>query len=312
MSAQQVSKNPTRSEPIVLPKYPIYIPSKGRASTCLTADFLVADNVPFRLVVEPHEYAQYASKYGAERVLELPFRDVGSVIPARNWIKQHATAQGHDRHWQLDDNIRMLRRWVAKKRLRCMAGVALRCTEDFVDRYENVAIAGLNYTMFAHSHGRPPKDPFWLNCHVYSCTLIANWLSYGWRGTYNEDTDICLRVLADGYCTVLMNAFMCDKLQTMTIRGGNTRELYGGDGRLRMARALERLWPGVVETKRRWQRPQHVVKAQWRHFDTPLKLKAGVVLAHSVNEYGMKVVQKSATVTSPTLRALLEDSHQHG
>jgi hypothetical protein len=97
---------------------------------------------------------------------------------------------------------------------------------------------------------------------------------------------------------------MIDKIATMTMKGGNTAELYHGDGRLKMARSLERLWPGVVRVDRRWKRPQHVVN--WKKFDTPLKLKAGIDLsALPANEYGMHLVQVKQEVKSAALRALL-------
>jgi hypothetical protein len=95
-------------------------------------------------------------------------------------------------------------------------------------------------------------------------------MPYRWRLLYNDDTDLCLQVLSGGLCTVLFNAFLVQKLGTMVVPGGNTEDLYQNDGRLRMARALERVWPGVVTTDRRFQRPQHVVKDAWRKFDTPL------------------------------------------
>lgn len=126
-----------------------------------------------------------------------------------------------------------------------------------------------------------------------------------WRGRYNEDTDLCLQVLASGECTVLVNVFLIAKAATMTMKGGNSDELYKGDGRLRMARSLERMWPGVVETRRRFRRPQHVVKNAWRKFDTPLRLKPGVVVPSEPNEFGLKLVEV-APVQSPRLRALLE------
>jgi hypothetical protein len=288
-----------------LPRYPIYIPSKGRSENCLTARFLAKDGVPFYLVVEPQEVDEYAARFGEEHILVLPFSNQGSVIPARNWIKERATAGGYERHWQLDDNIRWRwigRRWKAQ-RFRCNAGIALAAVEDFVDRYENVAIAGLNYDMFLPD--RQKYAPFNLNCHVYSCSLILNSLPHKWRGRYNEDTDICLQVLADGWCTVLINAFTAHKVWTMQMVGGNTSALYQGDGRLRMARSLERLWPGVVTTKRRFQRPQHIVKDAWRRFDTPLKLKEGINLSElpKTNEYGMELVQVKP-IKSENLRRL--------
>lgn len=292
-----------------LPRYPVYIPSKGRADRCLTAQFLDRDGVAFRLVVEPPERDAYAARFGAGRVLVLPFADLDQgSIPARNWIKDHATEAGQLRHWQLDDNIENLRRMYHGRRIPCRAGVALAATEDLVDRYENVAVAGLNYYTFIKPGS--PAPPFYVNVHVYSCTLVLNTIPHRWRGRYNEDTDLCLQVLADGWCTVLVNAFLAKKRQTMTVKGGNTSQLYRGDGRLKMARALERLWPGVVTTGRRWQRPQHIVKDQWRRFDTPLRRKPDAVVPDEPNDYGLRLVQVAPVVKSEALRRLLAQSQE--
>jgi len=288
----------------ILPRYPVYIPSKGRYDRCLTAKFLATDGVPFHLVVEPQERDEYARRFGGERVLVLPFSDLGQgSIPARNWIKEHATAAGHARHWQLDDNMRYVTRRYRERRIRCPSGVALRATEDFVDRYENVAVAGLNYEFFVPDGQKIP--PFFLNVHVYSCTLVLNSIPHRWRGRYNEDTDLCLQVLADGWCTVLMNVFMVKKVTTMAMKGGNTDQLYRGDGRLTMARSLERLWPGVVSVNRRFQRPQHIVYDAWKRFDTPLKLKPGVDLKAmpKADEYGM-VLKPTKPIESDDMKRL--------
>ncbi len=142
---------------------------------------------------------------------------------------------------------------------------------------------------------------------THSCLLILNELPQRWRGRYNEDTDLCLQVLSAGWCTVLVNAFLVAKTTTMTMKGGNTDELYKDDGRLRMARSLERAWPYMVTVDRRWQRPQHVVRDGWGCFDTPLRLKPGVdlaELAQKTNEYGLKLTEKKP-VKSETLRRAL-------
>jgi len=295
----------------VLPRYPVYVPSKGRYSGARpkTALRLLKDGVPFRVVVEEAERRAYERMVGASRVLVLPFSDLGQgSIPARNWIMDHAIAEGHERHWQLDDNIIEFRRLYRGDRYPCCAGVALRACEDFTDRYENIGISGLNYQMFV------PRDtsvPFYLNVHVYSCTLVNNAIPHRWRGRYNEDTDLCLQVLADGWCTVALNVFMANKSPTMRMKGGNTDELYASDGRLAMARALERLWAGTVTTDRRWQRPQHVITDSWRKFvaskepdqisltdlyealgeGLELKLKPGVDLSAlpAIDEYGLRL-----------------------
>lgn len=296
-------------EPI-MPLYPIYVPSKGRGhlNNVSTMSILERDNVPYNLVVEPQEEDIYRERFPKANVLVLPFRDRGSVVPARNWIKEHATASGAERHWQLDDNIVTFYYRYKGQRLHCRAGIALRACEDLTDRYENVAISGLQYGMFAAEN--KPYPPFTVNQHVYSCSLILNSLPHWWRGMRNEDTDICLQVLSDGWCTLLLNAFLADKLGTLKREGGNTTTLgyWETDGRLKMARELERRWPGVVEVKRRFGRAQHVVAFNWRKFDTPLIRKENPRPPADYN-IELKAIQD---VQSPELKRLLEESKSDG
>lgn len=289
--------------PKIKPRYPIYVVSKGRADICLTAKFLIRDEVDFRIVIEPQEYDEYVKHFDEKYLLTLPFSNLGlGSIPARNWIWQHATEAGFFRHWILDDNIRLMYRWHNGRRIPCDGNIATAATEDFVDRYENVAVAGLNYRYFAIN----PSPPFRLNCHVYSCLLIRNDIPYRWRGRYNEDTDLCLQVLSGGWCTVQMQAFLQGKIQSMLMKGGNTEELYLGDGRLKMAKALERMWPGVVSVGRRFNRPQHVINAGWRRFDTPLKRREDIDWDNfKPNEYGMRLMRVKDEIKSDAVKHLL-------
>ncbi len=291
----------------LLPRYPVYVISKGRWESGYTAKFLLNDRVPFKIVVEPQEFDNYAAKFGAENILVLPFSNLGQGgIPARNWVWEHAKVAGFYRHWILDDNIRQVRRFFKGKRIPCNSGPAFASIEDFTDRYENLAIAGMNYTFF----GQKGIPPFFHNCHVYSCLLIQNDLSYRWRGRYNEDTDLCLQILSAGLCTANINVFLIEKMATMTMKGGNSDQLYKGDGRLKMARSLERVWPGVVSVDRRFKRPQHVIKNAWGKFDTQLKLKAGLRLddlATNKNEYGLKL-EAVKEIKNQNLKKLLEDN----
>jgi hypothetical protein len=92
----------------------------------------------------------------------------------------------------------------------------------------------------------------------------------------------------------------------MTVKGGNTDALYQGDGRLVMARSLERMWPGVVKTHREYGRPQHDVN--WHKFTTPLQLRDDVdldALAAAPNEYGLSL-RAVSEIRSPQLRELHE------
>lgn len=287
-------------------KYPVYIVSKGRFEKCLTAKFFSEDKLNFKLVVEPQEYEEYAKRWGENRVLKLPFSNLGlGSMPARNWIWEHSKADGYKRHWIFDDNIRLIGRLYKGKRLRCNANDALTILEEFVDRYENIGIAGLNYQMFVPND--TPK-PYYLNVHVYSALLILNELPFRWRMRYNEDTDLCLQVLSNNFCTVLFNAFFADKIKTMTMKGGNMETLYKDNGRLKMARALEEMWPELVKTKWRFKRPQHVVN--WNKFTQQLIRRKDIDFNNlkKINEFGLKL-SKVSNIKSESLRKLVE-SHQ--
>lgn len=161
-------------------------------------------------------------------------------------------------------------------------------SEDFVDRYANVGLAGFQYRGFAVDSQKHP--PFILNTRVYSCILIDNSLSFRWRGRYNEDTDLSLRVLKSGLCTILFVAFLADKKATMTMKGGNTNELYKDNGRLLMAQSLQEQHPDVTKIVWKWNRWQHQVDYS-RFKANKLIKRTDIEIPQGVNNYGMKLVK---------------------
>ena len=273
------------------PKYPVYIPSKGRWESRLTSKALERIGIPYHIVIESQEYEQYASVIDPRKILVLPFSNRG-LIASRCWIMEHSIERGAARHWQLDDNIRDFYRLTDNIKWRVDSGAIFRASEDFVDRYENVAYSGFQYELLALRKNKYP--PYLLNTRIYSCTLVNNSIPYRWRSIYNDDTDVCLMALKDGWCTVLFYAFLADKMATMTLHGGNTDELYLiEDGRLKMAQALQKLHPDVVTITRKWGRWQHHV--DYRPFKgNKLIRKSGVVIPEGVNNYGMVLGKKES------------------
>jgi len=271
------------------PEYPVYIISKGRWESRKTSKALERMGVPYRIVIEPQERDDYARVIDPAKILVLPFSNLGQgSIPARNWVWGHSLTEGHERHWILDDNIRAFARLYQNTVIEATTGAVFRAMEEFVGRYENVAFAGPQDYAFAGSNTRRP--PISLNTRIYSCILIKNDLPYRWRGRYNEDTDLSLRALKDGWCTVLFYAFLMDKQTTMTMKGGNTDELYQGDGRLFMAKSLQQQHPDVTTIAYKWGRWQHQV--DYRPFkNNRLIRKPGIEIPDEPNEYGMKLVK---------------------
>jgi hypothetical protein len=245
------------------------------------------------MIVERQEFALYAESLGsAKRLLELPPPGgEGCSIPARNFAWEHSVCERHDRHWVVDDNISGFFRLNRNLKAPVADGTIFRAMEDFADRFSNVALAGPNYFMFAPRKAVMP--PLRLNTRVYSCILVKNDIPFRWRGRYNEDTDLSLRILKAGLVTVLFNAFLCFKQTTMTARGGNTESLYrpadgSFDGRLRMATSLWEQHPDVVKVTRKWGRWQHHVDYRKFAGNRPLP-KPGLEIASGTDDYGMRL-----------------------
>lgn len=248
------------------PKYPIYIISKGRFDRTLTADNFDNCNLNYLIAVEPQEYEQYCKKLSEKRVLKLPFSNLGlGSFPARNYCWEHSKANGYKYHWLFDDNIRNFDKWINGKRTEYIKiQDALIFVENFTIK-NNIDINGFEEPNFVV---KPPKQPFKLNCHVYSALLIKNSLPYRWRLKYNEDVDLCLQVLHNGGTTASCVYYMADKMSTADKqKGGNQTELYQGnkaEKNLLKAKMLEAVWPQYAKTVIRFNRHHHLV--DWKVF----------------------------------------------
>jgi hypothetical protein len=283
------------------PKYPIYIVSKGRWETRLTSKALERMNVPYRIIVEKNEFEQYSNVIDKSKILILPQKyldeydtcdDLGFIRgkgpgAARNFAWQHSIDEGHFRHWVLDDNLDDFHRLNRNLKVPVRTGATFKAAEDFVDRYENVYISGFNYYSFCKSTDKVP--PFIANTRIYSCLLIKNDIPYRWRGRYNEDTDLSLRVLKDGYCTIQFNAFLCGKVTTQRMSGGNTEEFYKHEGTLNKSQMLADLHPDVAQVVWRFNRWHHHVDYSSFKKNKLIK-KEGLIIPNVINNYGMKLI----------------------
>ena len=270
------------------PKYPIYIVSKNRSESRLTGKTLDSINVPYYMVIEPQDYENYASVMDKSKILVLPFSNHGQgPTAARNWCWEHAIQLGAKRHWVMDDNILHFYRLNRNLRIRVQSGTIFMAAEDFVDRYTNVPLAGLNYRFFVTSNSKRP--PYVTNTRIYSCLLIENNSPYRWRGRYNEDTDISLRILKDGLCTIQFNAFLQGKVATQTVKGGNSAEFYDEEGTLPKSQYLADLHPDVSQVVWKYDRWHHYVDYEPFKYNKLIP-REDLIKIEGVNNYGMVLV----------------------
>jgi hypothetical protein len=270
-------------------KYPIYIISKDRSSRCLTAKALDRMRLDYYVVIEPQQLLEYAEYIDLDKIITLPFSnlDQGS-IPARNWVWEHSLKNNFSRHWVLDDNIEAFNRLNNNEKFEVETSAIFEACEDFTDRYKNVGLSGMNYYSFAKKTDKVP--PYYQNTRIYSCILVDNSLPFRWRGKYNEDTDLSLRVLKGGYCTILFNAFLCGKVTSMRMKGGNTNNVYAKtDNRREFAESLQRQHPDLVKVVWRFNRWHHQVN--YKPFkENKLIKRDNLLIKNENNEYGMKLI----------------------
>ena len=282
------------------PQFPFYIVSKGRADTRLTSKALTLMRVPHYIVVEPQEYEIYteacAGSTATVLILDLDYKRQYDCFdhlglskstgpgPARNFAWDHSIKHGYEWHWVADDNIAEFLRLTDNKKIRFGDGTCFKIMEDFVLRYKNIGMAGPQYRAFAPQNSKIP--PFVVNTRIYSCNLIRNDTPFRWRGRYNEDTDLSLRMLKSGWATVQFNAFLQDKMRTQKLGGGNTAEFYSHEGTLAKSQMQVDMHPDVSKLTWKFGRVHHEVN--YNPFkDIPLLFKDDYIPVGGTNNYGL-------------------------
>ena len=289
-------------------RFPLYIPTKGRADSRYTSRALDFMRVEHFLVVEEQELEHYAQaivdweretglrSYAKLLQLDMRFKHDYELLdehgltrstgpgPARNFAWEHSISQGYDWHWVMDDNIKNFVRLHDNLKIKMGDGTCFRVMEDFCLRYKNVTMAGPNYNFFAKQNQKLP--PYIKNTRIYSCNLIRNDCGFRWRGRYNEDTILSLDMLTAGYCTIQFNAFLQGKMKTQVLGGGNSEEFYFKEGTAPKSRMLKEAYPEYTELVWKFGREHHHV--DYRPFKkTPLIRVDDYDISSEANNYGM-------------------------
>lgn len=289
------------------PRFPLYIVSYGRAENARTPRFFEKYDIPYSLVIESVDVENYTEYFDEDKLLVVPqeyhddyetFDGLGQEKPqgpgpARNFAWEHAIGNGYDFHWVMDDNISRFIYYTENYEVTAGTGAIFRAMEDFVLQYENIAMAGPRYQMFNIKKDKTP--PITPNTRVYSCNLIRNDVPFRWAGRYNEDTDLSLRILKEGYATVLFNLFLQKKAGTQRLSGGNTANFYEREGTYNKSKMLKQRHPDVTKLTRKWGRWHHHVNYQ------PFKSNSLVPKDDpeiEVGEYDFKVVPREDTHTN--------------
>jgi len=252
-------------------RYPVYIPTRGRASRQMTAGILVSMGVRPTLVVEDAEHDAYAAANpGCDVIVwQQSYFDEYEKTPglephpttgaAHNYAWDHARNAGYSHHWIMDDNFNGF--FVRKDAgfLRVDVQTPFTWHEDFIEKWQN--LAGICLTMRSFQRN---TRPIMVNTRLYCATLYRNDLDqYGikWRRGLNDDTIVSLDILKTGWlCTAESRMLGIGKLGTSRknrIAGGMT-DFYADGGFLRKSAELVRVHPDCARTEVRFGRIHHV------------------------------------------------------
>lgn len=259
-------------------KYPIFVISKGRAKRQgvykqpHTVEFLEKIGCNYKIVVEQNEYEDYAKSIDKKNIIILPLDFRGEdnhkgSTPARNFVHRYNCDKDVYAYWILDDNIVDYMYVNNNERYKVRSPIAFRMLEDIMDNFDNLYLVSHQYKMFC-----PPTDYrniVQYNSRCYSSILIRtdiptlNKKGDIWRGVYNEDTDLSLRILKLGLPTVNVNCMNCDKLETGG-KGGNN-EIYTEDnnhsGKAKSEALLEH-HADCVDMVKRYGRHHHKIRTE--------------------------------------------------
>ena len=280
-------------------KYPIFIISKGRydKKLSLTHNILCRNKIKHFVVVEECEYKLYCKEmtdcYTTVISMSKNYNNLGQgSIPVRNWVDDYSRTNGYKKYWCIDDNIKDFYFFNKNTKRRFTDSSPFRIIEDLSDRYKNLYMSGMNYYSFVPEIIRN-KTSCVRNTRIYSCILMSVELKnildgVLWRGKYNEDTDLSLRLLKKGYPTILSNQYLCDKSTTMSVKGGNTSSIYQNDGLQKKLDSLIEQHPDVVKGTIKFKKVHHEVN--YKPFsDNKLEYRDDYTPSGTNFEYGLKI-----------------------
>lgn len=294
------------------PKYPIYIISLNRfqLNRCFTIKTLEKMNVKYRLCVMTREVGDYRKTLDDNSFTNCV--DIISVddnfglggTPQRNKCWEHSKSLGFSKFWLLDDNIDGYYYFNLMNKVRFENGLVFQSLENLIDNVkEPVGIIGHCY--FFDVRKDKIRPPIQLNTKVYSSMLINTELldkhNIKFLLKYNEDVDLVLQCLKNKLNSISCNIFLCNKLPTLFVKGGNTDTIYDNGKKFQdKLDCLIEKWGDIVETvkKHKDERPHHKVdysKLNKNKVITPIikytKLntyeKLGIKVIHEIDDLSM-------------------------
>tara|TARA_E500000318_G_scaffold106454_1_gene114480 strand:+ start:10037 stop:11269 length:1233 start_codon:yes stop_codon:yes gene_type:complete len=216
------------------PKFPIYIVSFNRFDFCYyTVSNLEKMKVKYWLCIQKSQEKNYKkllnnNNYSYCLGLVLSENTTQGGYKQRNKCMEHARQNKFKKCWILDDNIQG---WSLQNQGEHLInnGFCFSFIENWIENIkEPIGI-------FSHSYSFDIRQnqltkPYYVNSKNYSSLLLDLDLlktnNIKWRLKYNEDVDLTLQCLYKKIYTLSSNFLTCNKMPTLSCKGGNTTSIY--------------------------------------------------------------------------------------
>lgn len=248
--------------------YPIYIPSKGRATSITTAGLLQNANVPFKILVEPQDYDSYRQRFKEDELLAMD-KNNGGIDYARNFVKAHSTALGAKYHWQFDDDIQSFKFRIDGKNRNTSPAHVINLVETVTNLYTNIGAAAPMYDTYAFAASSPIR----LNKMVASAMLFNNEGNQTFRPMIIDDIDMTMQYLDAGLCTLLFSTALVSLPTTPNDAGGMGAEARVGNTMRIRCENLVKQWGDVFKVITKNNAPRIAPSRVWSTFEQQPILK---------------------------------------
>lgn len=223
-------------------KYPIFVPSKGRANASKTIEKLWEDGANYRVVVEPQEHFYYKEAYPAADFIMLPQQGQG-IGYVRQYILDYARREGLSHYWMLDDDISGMFEVKEKKCIRSSFQSVLAQAEKQFTARKDIGQGALEYQQFAWSAGFPFKFNSYCDVAVFINVGLTKKINYRSFMDLKEDRDFTLQILHSGLRT-MRTCWLAFGAPKNGSNAGGLQDVYKQSGReMEAVKRMVAEWP---------------------------------------------------------------------
>jgi hypothetical protein len=222
----------------------IHIPSKQRLTSKAIRD-MVAEGLDPYVYVNINEYEDYQYAYPGARLICHDLDDIGEI---RQFILTIARVADEQLHWQIDDDVRVLKQRIDGKHRNVPWTVALEGMEQELAHWPTVALGGPLPVQYAWSS----MDPT-LNGHANGIVCIRTAAPVNYMTDVIEDWDIVFQAWSQGWHTIRFSEWAYDFPKMGTTPGGMQEAYDAGWQAPRRAATLAK-WPMYIYPSGRMDR----------------------------------------------------------